>query len=441
MLPKNFSARRFNRGCCAVALLYLVASTFFAQLRLPIYGDFVQFYMTGLVDRAGAWDALYPVPMHGSIYNAGTFRDSTAKPAYLQIANAHGVDFTPYYFIMPPPAALLFWPLGYWDGPTAYRVWLIFSILAAWIVALQGGMLLQRCRGAATPLSGLVVLLIACSPPMCRAVLVANVTPFIAVLIGWSVLSLTPPQRERSGAAGIVLGAMCKYVTVMFLPLVLAQRRWRTLAWIVATALLWCAVALVVMGAGPFHDYLATIAPTLGRSHDRSDNISLAGIILHVLHRAPPIPSALSIPLVALQAITLGLILLPLFLRSQQLMSDAPGVCAAATALLCWTLIFSPIAWSHYLMYLCPLWGWLVYEVTRRHWPGVLAAVAIALVFFSWSQVPSPAIDPWGLRLFVSLALMFVVALWRLWSPGLVLSPNPQTALGRSESFNLRLQT
>src|ERR1700722_10467759 len=102
-----------NRVCRLAGLLILLSATAIIDARTPIYGDFVQFYTTGLIDRAGAWDALYPTPIHGSIHNAGTWRDATAKPRLVQIANVNGVDFIPYFFILPPPAALLCYPLAF----------------------------------------------------------------------------------------------------------------------------------------------------------------------------------------------------------------------------------------------------------------------------------------------------------------------------------------
>jgi hypothetical protein len=96
---------RCNRLCRLTGLVILLAATAICDSHSTLYGDFVQFYMTGLVDRGGAWDALYPVPVPGSIHNAGNILDSTQKPQADAIAAAHGVDYVPYHFILPPPAA------------------------------------------------------------------------------------------------------------------------------------------------------------------------------------------------------------------------------------------------------------------------------------------------------------------------------------------------
>ncbi len=76
------------RLCRIAALVYLLALVINGEARHPDFRDFSQFYVTGLIDRAGAWDALYPTPIPGSIYNPGNWRDSVAKPASDRLATA-----------------------------------------------------------------------------------------------------------------------------------------------------------------------------------------------------------------------------------------------------------------------------------------------------------------------------------------------------------------
>ena len=63
------ATRLFNRAAAAFALLFILGS----QLVRPAtsYQDFSQYYMGALMARAGLWDAIYPEPLPGSIYNAG----------------------------------------------------------------------------------------------------------------------------------------------------------------------------------------------------------------------------------------------------------------------------------------------------------------------------------------------------------------------------------
>jgi hypothetical protein len=396
----------WNRFCRFAGLVVLLAATAIVDGRTPLYGDFVQFYTTGLIDRVGAWDSLYPLPIPRSIHNAGTWRDATAKPRAARIASEDGVDFIPYYFILPPPAAMLFWPMGYFDGRTAHRLWLLASVLAGWATAVQAGIILQRCAGRPSRWVGLLTLLIAAMPAMRRAVLVANLTPMISATIGWAVLSLMSEEQPLGTAAAIVLGMMTKYASAMFLPIALAQRRWRTIGWTAAIFIAWLAMALAIMGRGPFVEFASAIAPTLGRSHEQADNICLAGVLLHALHGLPPLPAAILTPLAILRLLVLGAILLPMVRLEPKRMREPAAVGAAAISLLAWLLFFSPVAWSHYLIYLCPLWGWLACPTGKNQWQRIMAWIAIALVVLSPDQMPAPAIDPWGVHLLLSLGMM-----------------------------------
>jgi hypothetical protein len=397
----------FNRLCSLVGLVILFAATAFYQLREPFFGDFVQFQMAGLVDRAGAWDALYPVPIPGSVHNAGSNEDSIAKPLANEIAASHGIDCVSFNFILPPPAALLFWPLGFCNGHIAHRLWLLASVFAGWATAVQAGLILQRCAGRKTRWAGVIALIIAAMPAMRQAVLVANLTPFISASIGLAILSLMDERSEFESAAMIVLGTVLKYAGAVLMPIALIQRRWRTIGWAAALSAGWCAITLCIMGTGPFIEFVTHIAPTLVRSHEMADNISLTGVLLHALHQLPPLPSQIMSVISIARLLVLAAILPPMIRIGRDGMRQPAAVCAAAMSLLAWLLFFSPVAWSHYLIYLCPLWGWVACPTEKITWRTGVAWFAMTLVILSPDQMPSPpAFDTWGARLLVSLGLM-----------------------------------
>ena len=60
-------------------------------------------------------------------------------------------------------------------------------------------------------------------------------------------------------------------------------------------------------------------------------------------------------------AILLGLI----FCRRRALRNNRPLHFASIAALVAWMMLFSPICWNHYIVYLFPFWGWLAWEMTR----------------------------------------------------------------------------
>jgi hypothetical protein len=146
-----------------------------------------------------------------------------------------------------------------------------------------------------------------------------------------------------------------------------------------------------------------------------ADNISLMGVLLHARHQLPPLPGNITGPLSLARLLVLGLILLPMIRLGRDRMREPAAVCASATALLGWLFFFSPVAWSHYLICLCPLWGWLACSTERNPWQRAVAWIAMALIVFSPDQMPAPAIDPWGVHLLVSLGLMLGVGISALY--------------------------
>ncbi len=401
-----------NRICRLLGLATLLAAVGIAHLRAPIFGDFVQFHMAGLVARAGAWDALYPIPIPGSVHNAGSSKDSTAKRQADEIARVNGIDAVPYHFMLPPPVALLCWPLGFFEQHTAHRLWLVASVLAAWITAWQAGLIFCRCAGRESRWSGLISLLICIMPPTHRAVVVSNLTPFIAALIGWAVLVfMDSDETEMGGAFALTMAFFLKYAAIAFFPILLVQRRWRVVIWMAGMGLAMTLVSIGIMGISPWIEFALRIAPTLVRAHEMDDNISLAGILLHALRSLPPLPQRLEAVISAGRLLLFGMILLPMFRLGARGMRQPHAVCAAATALLSWMLIFSPVAWSHYLIYLCPLWGWLVWRGGQDRVRGAVAWLAMALVIFSPEQMPAPEFDRWGLHLLGSLGLMLILGI------------------------------
>lgn len=79
-----------------------------------------------------------------------------------------------------------------------------------------------------------------------------------------------------------------------------------------------------------------------------------------------------------------------LIARRRAQITASPSACmAAAASLILPLLLFGPIAWEHYYVYLCPLWGWLVWEAGLSRWSAIAAWGAIAL---TWAPL---AIAPW----------------------------------------------
>jgi hypothetical protein len=409
----SFSTRQFNRVCVAIAALWLFTATPAAVRRFPSNeGDFPQFYMGGVIARVHAWDAMYPIPRPGSHNNAGMETDSTMRPRYAMEAEKRGVGDR-LRFIQPPPVALLLLPMGYLSYPRAFELWMLMLVVCGVGVSMLAGRIFELLSGRPTKIYGLVTLLVACSPLMLHAIYIANMTVPVALLIGIAIVQLVR-RRDASSAGAIVLGTVTKYATLPLLPLAVAMRRWKLIvaAGFISIALV--AVTFAVMGKGPFEVYFREIAPTLSRTHDISTNQSLSGFLERVLHH-PSLSLSVRLSILTAEAVVLCGILWLMFRRPVEFWMQPANVLAAAMALLTLLLIFSPIFWEHYPVYLCPLWGWLIWEARRCPGRALLAVVAIALTYVPWTAWFDLR-EPYNTHILPSAILMGGLGVWRLWS-------------------------
>lgn len=411
----SFTREQFNRCCTMAAALWLLLATPLSLHRWSQgEGDFPQFYMGGVMARLHAWDSLYPIPNPGSHNNAGMEGDSTMRPRYAEEAAKRDVGDR-QRFIQPPPVALLLMPLGYLHYNRAFELWTLMLVGCGLGVALLAGKVYEILNGEKTKISGGITLLVACSPLMLHAIRVANMTVPVALVTGIAVVELVR-RREAISSAAIVLGAVTKYTTIALLPLVLVMRRWKLLGWSVLFSAILFGGSFAVMKSEPFQIYRHEIAPTLARTHDISTNQSISGFVTRLMHR-DVLPRGVTVGILVVQGITL-MLLLWLLLRKPVTDWQRPGqVFAAAMALLSFLLIFSPVFWEHYPVYLCPLWGWLVWEARRCWGTAVLAVIAIALTYVPWTAWMDLR-EPWNTHILPSAVIMFGVGVWKMVGSG-----------------------
>jgi hypothetical protein len=205
------------------------------------------------------------------------------------------------------------------------------------------------------------------------------------------VLDLVRPRASAtssvSAGAAMTMGTLAKYATPVLAPIYLFMNRWAALLWSGALMLLIVAGTWAMSGSAPFQEFATSIAPTLGRSHPHRANQSVEGLILRTTNHAT-LPPRWSVPMRAAQVATVVLLLWLIWRRREHLPRRPSLVCAAAASLICWLLIFGPLYWEHYPVYLCPLWGWLAWEARLSAWRMIMVVAAIAL---AW--VPVPAIQ------------------------------------------------
>jgi hypothetical protein len=163
--------------------------------------------------------------------------------------------------------------------------------------------------------------------------------------------------------------------------------------------------------------------PTYGRVHTHPWNRSFFYVLMKLAHpgldHPPPLSGGWLLAARGAQLATLLGILAIVFTRPRATWRSPAHVMAAAAALLCWFLIFTPILWDHYLLYLVPLWGWLWWEARRSRFAAVAVIAAIAL-----HSLPDFIFDSdWSERIHLpgmvlpSVVLIAVIAVSRLGSP------------------------
>ena len=407
----TFTTAQFNRVCGVLAALWLaVIVPISLSARSLGGGDFAQFYMGGVMARLHAWDSLYPIPTPGSLNNPGMPEDSTMRPRYAAEAEARGVGDAPR-FIQAPPVALLLMPLGYLSFSHAFKLWIALLIASGWGVGLLAGRVYRLLRGEPSRISGLLMLAVACSPLMLHAIRVANMTVPVALLIGVTLLGLLK-RRDTAFGVACALGGITKYATLCLLPLAVAMRRWAAIGWTCFLVGALFAASYGIMHETLFKTYLHEIFPTLGRTHDIETNQSITAFLTHVLRR-PALPAGIRWAVIGGEFVLLVGLLAVLLRRPRADWSDPSLVCAGAAALLCAMLLFSPIYWEHYPTYLCPMWGWMIWEAGRSviRWMWIIAAIGLMYVPMTYLLDLN---EPFNSHILFGTVLTLGFAVWRL---------------------------
>jgi hypothetical protein len=190
------------------------------------------------------------------------------------------------------------------------------------------------------------------------------------------------------GGLALMVGGGLKLASAALVPLAVAMRQWRTLAAAMVLTTVLLLVTWRLAGRATFDEYLTRIAPNLGSSTDMASNMSLQGFLLRATGRSP-LPPAIRNACRALQAASLAGFLWLIFRLPHAAWREPPRVFAASAALIGWMLMFSPVCWEHYFIYLCPLWGWLIWEASQGLWRRV---AALAVIATQWVPLP---VNPW----------------------------------------------
>ena len=365
--------RRTQRFALALALPCLLVSCLYRQSIDPEFHDFGQYYMAAVIARAGAWDSLYPIPDPASNDNAGWAHASRMTPRYARLAAEHGVGDV-NRFIQPPPMALLLAPLAWLSFEHAHLVWLMLMTLAAGGLGLTACHIYRLSDGQAPWVAFGLVFSVVCSPLMVRSIRTGQVSPLVALCLWAAVITLAKHEDIKTALA-VSVGGLAKYVTFALLPVMLIAKRGKTLAGLAALSVLALGSTLAVIGSGPFEIFIRDLLPTFSRPNPWRGNQSISGFLMRV-QGIEVFGFSEAAVIRAMAAAVLAWLVWIIYRRG---MTDSVRwLLPASCTLVCWFVIFSPIAWEHYQLYLCPFWGWLIHgaEQSVRWRITIVAAIA-----------------------------------------------------------------
>jgi hypothetical protein len=261
------------------------------------------------------------------------------------------------------------------------------------------------------------MLVIATSPRNLTSIIWGNVSALVALFLGFVTCAILTRRQVRSGVV-LMLGTVVKYAPAALLPVVVAARRWRMLLWAGVSGVGFLGLSIAWMGTAPFVTYRREIVPTLGRTFLLPYSQSIYAALNRLNGGAPPGAFARGAVATA-QVLVLLWILGLMWKRKREDWSRPVPVFAAAGALVSWFMVFSPVFWNSYSIYLAPLWGWLLWEALRSSRRLALAIVVVLLAWVPWSMLyivlfhratpePLDSCCLWSAALFLGLSL------WRL---------------------------
>jgi hypothetical protein len=398
----------FNRACRAVAAAWLIGLAATSLWLRPTYQDFSAFYLAGVLARNGAWQDLYPLMAGDNPYYIGEI--VKMKPGYEQAARRRNVKDL-CVFLQPPWTAIAFVPLSILPFRAAHALWIALMTACTIGVSWYAGRSFALCADRPSRWEGVTCLIFAMSLLACRGIRVGNTSPLVAWCIGFGAVDLL--RRDRaSSAAALWIGGIMKYATAMLVPVAIMLRRWRSLAALVLLGILTMGASISIAGRAAFAEFFDPVAASIPRSSPNPGNQSLQAFLLRIRHIKQLSPAARLL----LHAAQLALLLLILVLMFRQRRGQSPPIVfASAAALLCWLLIFAPLFWDHYHLYLAPFWGWMIFEARRSIPRAVLVTAAIALAWAPLMVVRSIHLpEPVNSAMLFSAILMLILALDRL---------------------------
>ena len=242
----------------------------------------------------------------------------------------------------PPVWTVLISPLGLLEPITAYRVFVLISLVVvvgylAWTAEEL------RLRPVWTVI-GVVMLLL--SSPLLATLALGQVYPVLALGLVVAWVADRRDRQEVSGAAlGLVVALKPSLLPVLLWPLV--RRRWRALLAALISGAVATLVGVLVLGPGATLDYIRVLREQPVSTY--WDNASLPSAAARLFTENPYAQTVATLPWMVGVGYALGIIAIVL---TAIRVRHGPEV--GLWALVAASLLASPIAWHNYLVLLGP---------------------------------------------------------------------------------------
>ena len=242
----------------------------------------------------------------------------------------------------PPVWTALISPLGLLEPLTAYRVFVLISLVIV-VAYLAWTVEELRLRPGWTAVGVLMLLL---SSPLLATLALGQVYPVLALGL---VAAWVADRRERdevSGAAlGLVVALKPSLLPVLLWPL--ARQRWRAFVAAVVSGAVVTLIGVVILGPGATLDYIGVL-------RDRSvsaywDNASIPSAAARLFTENPYAQNIATLPWMVTVGYALGIAAIAL---TAMRIRHGPEV--GLWVLVAASLLASPIAWHNYLVLLGP---------------------------------------------------------------------------------------
>ena len=271
-------------------------------------------------------------------------------PFHLPKSRAGELQFNPH----PPAAVLVALPFRSLDYRGSLLAWNAVS-LALIVIAIRN--LTGRIGYSLTIFEQLFVGgLVACSSVLKSQVLYGQLNGVLLLLLAGAWLA---QRHQWPSGAGFCIGlaVSIKLFPAFLLLFFVARREWRAVIVAAVTMIAANGIALSVLGAEAFRDYVLVVMPQAGRFCDTWPNASLLGFLTRLfdgtfgnvspLVRVPVLAKVLWLSLSAIGVV--------LTWRTTARNRSLPGSDLAFAAWTMLMLLVSPITWDHYFLLAIPV--------------------------------------------------------------------------------------